>query len=67
MILSAFDGKTSASFDMLTLNAAAVIYIGGKSKNLEEGVKIAKTLLQSGKVANLFDDYIETTMRLADE
>ena len=41
--------------------------IGGKSKNLKEGVKIAKTLLQSGEVANLFDKYIETTIRLADE
>ena len=42
MIRSAFAGKRSASFDMLALNAAAVIYIGGKSKNLEEGVEIAK-------------------------
>ncbi len=67
MIRAAFAGKRSASFDMLTLNAAAVIYIGGKSKNLKEGVKIAKTLLQSGEVANLFDKYIETTIRLADE
>ena len=32
MIRSAFAGKRSASFDMLALNAAAVIYIGGKSK-----------------------------------
>ena len=67
MIRSAFAGKKSASFDMLTLNAAAVIYIGGKSKNLEEGVEIAKALLQNGEVANLFNKYIETTMRLANK
>ena len=67
MISSAFAGKRSAAFDMLTLNAAAVIYIGGKSKNLEEGVEIAKALLENGEVANLFDKYIETTVRLAEK
>ena len=51
---------------MLTLNAAAVIYIGGKSKNLKEGVK-CKDFTQSGEVLNLFDKYIETTIRLTDE
>ena len=67
MIRSAFSGERGAAFDMLTLNAAAVIYIGGISKNLEEGVEIAKTVLKKGKVADLFDKYIETTKRLAEQ
>ncbi len=67
MIRSAFAGEKGAAFDMLALNAAAVIYIGGKSKNLGEGVKIAKALLENGEAAILFDKYIKTTKRLAEK
>ena len=52
---------------MLTLNAAAVIYIGGISKDLKEGVEIAKTVLKKGEAADLFEKYIETTKRLAQQ
>ena len=65
MIRSAFSGEKGAAFDILTINAAAVIYIGGISKDLRGGIEIARTVLKRGEVADLFDKYIETTKRLS--
>ncbi|OUU75239.1 MAG: anthranilate phosphoribosyltransferase [Methylococcaceae bacterium TMED69] len=67
IIRSVFNGEKGAAFDMLALNAAAVIYIGGISEDLKEGVEIAKAVIEKGEVTNLFNKYIETTKRLAEE
>ena len=67
VIRSVFNGEKGAAFDMLALNAAAVIYIGGISEDLKEGVEIAKAVIEKGEVTNLFNKYIETTKRLAEE
>lgn len=46
--------------DMVALNAGAAIYTLGKTESIQEGYKIAKELLSSGKVKNYFDQFPKT-------
>lgn len=41
------------------LNAGAGLYIGGKAKSLEEGVKLAETILDSGAAYEKLQQFIE--------
>ena len=43
------------------LNAGAAIYIAGKAKDIEEGVKRAEELIDSGKAAEKLQQFIEET------
>ena len=43
------------------LNAGAAIYIAGKAKDMEEGVKRAEELIDSGKAAQKLQQFIEET------
>ena len=65
IIRSAFSGQECAGLDMLIINAAAAIYISGRSKSIREGAIVAKSVIQEGKVLDLFDEYITTTRKLA--
>ena len=47
--------------DILALNAGAAIYVSGKAQNMQEGVKLAQDVLQSGLVKNKFKQLIELT------
>ncbi len=40
--------RTDAARDLVLLNAAAAIFVGGKAENLENAVELAKESLESG-------------------
>lgn len=49
IILNILKGEKGAKRDIVLLNAAAAIYVGGKADTLEKGVKIATESIDSGK------------------
>ena len=61
MIRAVMSGEQSAASDMVVLNAAAALYVGKKVDTYADGVAYAREILQSGKVLNKFDEFIQYT------
>lgn len=49
IILDVLQGQEGHKRDIVLLNAGAAIYVGEKSQSIEEGIRIAKELIDSGK------------------
>ena len=57
------EGKRKDSArDLVLINAAAAIYVGGKAENLSEGLKFAAESLESGKALDKLETLIKSTM-----
>ncbi len=61
LINQAFTTGKGVAADILALNAGAAIYVSGKVNTMQEGVKLAQDVLQSGLVENKFKQLIELT------
>ena len=61
LINDIFDGNEGLAADIVTINAGAAIYLGGKAETIQEGRDKAVHLLKSGKVRSLFHKFIELT------
>lgn len=59
-----FNGEKGARRDIVVLNSAAGIYIGGKALSYAEGIKIAEQVLDSGKAADKLRELVEFTNNL---
>ena len=44
---------TGKKADIVILNAAAGIFVGGKAENFEEGIRIARETITSGAAMNI--------------
>jgi anthranilate phosphoribosyltransferase len=56
LILKAiFSGKSGPHRDVVLLNAAAVLVVGGLANNLRDGINLATTTIDSGAVSQLVD------------
>jgi anthranilate phosphoribosyltransferase len=60
-----FAGVKGPKRDIVVLNSAAGIYIGGKASSIAEGVKIAEEMIDSGKAAAKLEELIKKTKELA--
>lgn len=58
-----FAGEKGAKRDIVVLNSAAGIYIGGKAKTYKEAVEIAKNTIDSGKAAEKLRQFVDATNR----
>ncbi len=58
LINQAFATGDGVAADILALNAGAAIYVSGKVNSMQEGVKLAQDVLQSGLVENKFKQLI---------
>lgn len=47
----------------ILLNAGASLYIGGKAESLQEGIKLAAELIDSGKALEKLEAFVEATNR----
>ena len=56
--------ETGAARDVVLLNAGAAIYVSGKAKSIEEGVRLAEESIGSGAAERALEDFIRTTRRL---
>lgn len=51
-------GVSNAKSDIVLLNAAAAIYIGGKADTLKEGLEIARRMISTGAARQKLTDFI---------
>lgn len=61
IIKDLFDGQKGYKRDILLLNAAAALYVGKKVDHLEEGIKLAKETIDSGKAKAKLKEFIDFT------
>jgi anthranilate phosphoribosyltransferase len=57
--------ETGAARDVILLNAGAAVYVSGKAKTVEEGVRSAEESIGSGAAAGALEDFVHTTRRIA--
>lgn len=59
-----FDGtEKGAKRDIIILNSAAGIYMGGKANSYAEAVEIAREIISSGKALKKLNEFVEYTNR----
>ncbi len=61
--LDILEGAQGPKTDIVLLNAAAAIYIGGKAKSIAEGLTLAKELVASGAARRKVDEFREESNR----
>lgn len=61
--LDILSGKKGAKCDAVLMNAGAALYIGGKAKTMQDGVKLAAELIDSGKAFEILHTFIEESNR----
>jgi anthranilate phosphoribosyltransferase len=58
------DGRSGAYRDIVLLNTAAALLVGGKVETLQEGVAMAGASIDDGRAAEALDRLVEATTRL---
>lgn len=61
--LSILNGEKSHKRNAVLLNAGAALYIGGKAESLENGIKLAENLIDTGKAIETLNKLIEISNR----
>ncbi|MGL4849302.1 MAG: anthranilate phosphoribosyltransferase [Clostridium sp.] len=61
LILEILEGKKGPKRDVVILNSGASIYIGNKANSLEEGVQIAREMLDSKKALEKYKELVYIT------
>jgi anthranilate phosphoribosyltransferase len=59
ILLDVLSGVKCAKLDISILNAASAIYVAGKSKDLEEGIKMARQAIENNKPIQILQKLIE--------
>ena len=54
-----------AARDVILLNAGAAVYVSGRAKTLEEGVRLAGESIESGAAMEALESFVRATRRLA--
>jgi len=57
--------EEGAARDVILLNAGAAVYVSGRAKTLEEGVRLAGEAIESGAATEALENFIRATRRLA--
>ncbi len=57
--------EKGAARDVILLNAGAAIYVSGKAKTVEEGVRLAEESISSRAASGALEDFVHTTRRIA--
>ncbi|MBO5260684.1 MAG: anthranilate phosphoribosyltransferase [Coprococcus sp.] len=61
--LALLKGEKGPKRDAVLMNAGAALYIGGKAVSMEEGIKLAAELIDSGKALDTLNKFIEVSNR----
>jgi anthranilate phosphoribosyltransferase len=65
-VRAVLDGEPGPGRDLVTLNAGAAIYVGGRAPGLGEGVAAARQAIDSGAAKQVLGRLVETTRSLAE-
>jgi anthranilate phosphoribosyltransferase len=57
--------EEGAARDVILLNAGAAVYVSGKAKAIEEGVRLAGESIESGAATEALESFVRATRRLA--
>lgn len=63
IVLDILGGKKGHKRNAVLMNAGAALYIGGKAESMEAGVRLAAELIDSGKVLETLNKFIEVSNR----
>lgn len=61
IILRVLKGEDGAMHDVVVMNAGAAIYLGGKAKNMGEGIGLARKSISSGAALSTLEQLIHAT------
>ena len=64
-ILNILKGEKGYKRDIVVLNTAAALYVGKMSKSLEEGIKLAEEIIDSGKAYDKLIELIECNRKVS--
>jgi anthranilate phosphoribosyltransferase len=59
-----FDGEAGPRREIVLLNAAAAIYVGGRARDLDQGIDLAGQAIDSGAATRLLDSLVKRTAEL---
>ena len=59
--LDILKGQKGPKRDAVLMNAGAAIYIGGKAQDLQEGIAIARQMIDEGKALKKLEDFIQAS------
>jgi anthranilate phosphoribosyltransferase len=65
IIISIFSGEKGPKRDILLLNAAAALYVGKVAASIEEGIKIATEIIDSGRAMLKLNEFRDFTRAVA--
>ena len=57
--------ETGAARDVVLLNSGAAIYVSGRARSIEEGVRLAEESIGSGAALGALEEFVHTTRRIA--
>ena len=63
IVLAILKGEKGHKRNAVLMNAGAALYIGGKAETMEDGVRLAAELIDSGKVLETLNKFIEVSNR----
>lgn len=63
IVLAILNGEKGHKRNAVLMNAGAALYIGGKAESMEDGIRLAAKLLDSGKVMETLNKLIEVSNR----
>ena len=61
--LAVLNGEKGPRRNAVLLNSAAGLYVAGKVDSLEDGIRLAEEVIDSGKALNQLERFIEVTNR----
>jgi anthranilate phosphoribosyltransferase len=64
MMMEALTGQPGAAFDIVSLNAGTALYAAGVAGSIEEGLKRARTAIESGAAVAKVKQFVDVTQKL---
>ena len=61
LIIEAISGVDGCARDMVLINAAVALYVGGKASSIKDGVFLAENSVSSGNAMNSFENFVKFT------
>ena len=67
MLRRLFQGERGPVWNVVLLNSAAVLVVGGKARDLAEGISLAREVIDSGAPLGTVDALVELSQSMAEE
>ncbi len=67
IIKDIYSGVKGPKRDIVVLNAGVALYVGKKANSIQEGIEKSKDLLDSGKVMEKLNEFVEYSQKLGKE